>query len=330
MFNRKPLGRLQVYAVILASLVVFDHQPTRAADAHSLSWVQLNPPVSPSARENFAMAYDPISKKTILFGGANRTNLFGDTWTFDGQSWTQVQTLIAPSPRIGVMLAYDVVTKRMVMFGGEGEQAILGDTWLWDGATLTWTQANPKSSPGPLVGAMLFTDPKNGHAELFGGFDGTIDFGSTWKWTGSTWVELHPIASPSARQSAIVGNDLVNKNVVLSDGLGSLNPISTWTWDGDTWTEKSPANALPDFSFAGTAYDPSLRAVLVFGGIIGSGPLKVTVAWTGSNWLLVPTQQAPPPRKLLGMAYDETNHQTIIFGGRDKNDLNDTWKLTGD
>jgi|HubBroStandDraft_6_1064221.scaffolds.fasta_scaffold00095_6 hypothetical protein len=329
MFDRKFLGGFHFYAIVLVTLVVFDHQFTRAADVHPLSWAKLNPPISPSARENFAMAYDPISKKTILFGGANETKLLGDTWTFDGQSWTQVQTLVAPSPRIGMMLAYDAVAKRMVLFGGEGEEAILGDTWLWDGAALTWTQANSKSSPGPLIGAMLFTDPKDGHAELFGGFNGTIDSGLTWKWTGSNWIELHRLVSPSARHDAIVGNDNVNKNVVISDGLGSLNPISTWTWDGNTWTEQFPSNKLPDVSFAGAAYDPFLRTLLVFGGMTGLGPLNVTVAWTGSNWLLVPTQQAPPPRMLLGMAYDRTNHETIIFGGLGKTDLlNDTWKLT--
>ena len=331
MFNRKFLDRLQVSSMILATLVVFDPGLAHAADKPSLSWVQVHPTNSPSPRSHFAMAYDPVSKKTVLFGGADATNLYGDTWTFDGQNWTQVRTPTAPPPRVAAMLAYDVPTKKLVMFGGIGQLTILADTWLWDGATLAWTQATPKLSPEPLADTMLFTDPKDGHAELFGGFNGTIDSDATWKWTGGDWIELHPAAAPSARDSAIVGNDLLKNNVVVSDGLGSLDPISTWTWDGNNWTEQSPSNALPDFSHAGAAYDPALHVVLVFGGMVGNGPMNVTVGWTGSNWLRAPTLQAPPPRMFLGMTYDWTNRETIVFGGQGRTDLlNDTWKLTGD
>lgn len=73
--------------------------PCAAAETLSLSWVQLNPAVSPLARANFAMAYDPVSKEPVLFGGADATDLYGDTWTFDGQNWTEVQTPAAPRCR---------------------------------------------------------------------------------------------------------------------------------------------------------------------------------------------------------------------------------------
>ena len=38
------------------------------------------------------MAYDPVSKKVVLFGGAGQTVDLNDTWTFDGTNWTQQVT----------------------------------------------------------------------------------------------------------------------------------------------------------------------------------------------------------------------------------------------
>ena len=52
-------------------------------------WTQLHPPVTPSARENGRMAYDPTRDQIVLFGGYGGTFL-SDTWTFDGTQWKVV------------------------------------------------------------------------------------------------------------------------------------------------------------------------------------------------------------------------------------------------
>jgi len=55
------------------------------------NWQELRPANSPSRRGGPAMAYDPVRKRIVLYGGfdSSRKNL-GDTWEWDGQDWTCV------------------------------------------------------------------------------------------------------------------------------------------------------------------------------------------------------------------------------------------------
>ena len=52
------------------------------------NWHELSSASSPSKRGSPAMAYDPIRKRIVLYGGfdANRKSL-DDTWEWDGQGW---------------------------------------------------------------------------------------------------------------------------------------------------------------------------------------------------------------------------------------------------
>jgi len=298
-----------------------------AGDARSATWVQLNPATSPSPRAVSAMAYDPVSKKVVMFGGFNDTTYLNDTWTWDGTTWTQENTPVAPSPRTSAMMAYDFASRKLVLFGGFDGNEFLGDTWLWDGATSTWTLASPATSPKPLAGAMLFTDPKNGKADLYGGFDGQFYQLDTWRWVGGTWKRVHPTNAPPARAWAVVGLDLTRKIVILSGGLGDVRTDNTWTWDGVDWTQRQPTTALPRIFDSAATFDFRFHVVVVFGGDDGNGPLDTSWAWTGSNWLLGQTAQSPPARELHGMAYDFATSQLIVFGGTSDSFLNDTWML---
>ena len=65
------------------------------------AWVQIQPKTSPSARWQHAMSYDPITGKTLLFGGrptAANTYL-ADTWQYDGTNWTQLSPATSPPGR---------------------------------------------------------------------------------------------------------------------------------------------------------------------------------------------------------------------------------------
>jgi len=84
----------------------------------------------PSARHGLAMAFDSARKCVVLFGGASGSNLFGDTWTWDGTEWTQVADT-GPAARSGHALAYDDARERVVLFGGRTAANPLGDTWEW-------------------------------------------------------------------------------------------------------------------------------------------------------------------------------------------------------
>ncbi len=86
-------------------------------------WHQLHPPHAPSPRLGASMAYDPISRRLMLYGGAYYTpgdaaaplrsaagmstsRVDSDTWAWDGHDWTQLAASQSnpgelPSSRLG-------------------------------------------------------------------------------------------------------------------------------------------------------------------------------------------------------------------------------------
>src|SRR5437667_4901556 len=172
--DTSPIERLKSYSMKLTQGRYFSHASIilvcccisvafagGAAAAHfSLSdWVELSPNNPPPARSYLAMTYDPVSGKTIAFGGFDGTGYLNDTWSFDGTSWAQIATQSAPPARAAAQMTYDSVIQKVVLFGGYDGTNYLGDTWLGDGATLQWTQATPQHHPPAVTGPMLFPDP---------------------------------------------------------------------------------------------------------------------------------------------------------------------------
>lgn len=297
-----------------------------ALAAKTPAWVKLNPPSSPPALSSVAMAYDPISKKVVSFGGWDGASYHDDTWLFDGTTWTQVFSTATPPVRAAAAITFDQVTGNLIMFGGFNGNNYLGDTWIWDGSTQSWTQANPAHMPTAVTLPMMFSDPVNGHAEMIGGWDGQFYQDITWQWSGTDWIQLNPATVPYARGAAVVANDIVHKKVVLFGGLADINPNNTWTWDGTNWTMESPATQPPWTYYSSAAFVPGLNSVVVFGGAFMG---NTTWSWTGSNWVTIPTLYAPRARWSLGMAYDSDSNQLLIFGGENSVLLNDTYKLAG-
>jgi hypothetical protein len=76
------------------------------------------------------MAYDIALRRVLLFGGANLTTSFGDTWTWDGTNWTELHPATVPHDRYAGAMAYDPVARAMVMFGGYSSSPALDDTWV--------------------------------------------------------------------------------------------------------------------------------------------------------------------------------------------------------
>ena len=101
--QKRPLRTVAImalFAIVVTNLPITVHAAT-------YSWTKLNTAQSLPSRAGFATAYDPISKKVVVFGGYNATNQLNETWTFDGTTWTQVQTATAPPPRSSAAMAYD-------------------------------------------------------------------------------------------------------------------------------------------------------------------------------------------------------------------------------
>ncbi|MBV9103016.1 MAG: hypothetical protein JO060_05450 [Candidatus Eremiobacteraeota bacterium] len=294
------------------------------------TWMKITTRDRPSRRAAFAMAYDPVSKKVVLFGGYSGSSYLADTWTFDGASWQLQHPSTSPAGRSASSMAFDKRTKKLVLFGGYDGVSDRSDTWLWDGSTGQWSATDSKKSPGALTGPNLFTDPLDGHVDEFGGYDGFLYQLRTWRWDGNTWELLHKTHPPSARAFAEVATNPVTRTTLLFGGLADINSANTWTWDGTRWREQSPSMQPPGVYYGAAAYDRALDAVVTFGGGHGGVDLNDTWAWSGANWMDLTPTNSPSPRESHGMAFDAAIGHIVLFGGTyyPKHALyNDTWEL---
>jgi hypothetical protein len=132
----------------------------------------------PSARSGQAMAFDPLRKRIVLFGGAAINGLaHGDTWEWDGTLWTQVSD-VGPAGRVGTALAFN--GQHTILFGGQTMLPLnyFGDTWSWDGKH--WTQRQD-IGPARRGAHRLAYDSARERIVLFGGQTQVEAVGDTWE-----------------------------------------------------------------------------------------------------------------------------------------------------
>ncbi len=165
--------------------ILFGSNPDPATWAwDGTTWKQLAPAHQPSARIRVALAYDPIHRDLVLFGGADPNIApIGGTWLWDGSDWTAPPLAVEPLPRSHAGLAWNASRQRLTMFGGEGEQVPLGDLWEWDGTA--WQQIATSNGPTPrFQPAMLSTNTGDGLL-VFGGF---LTSGSMARTSDDLWL----------------------------------------------------------------------------------------------------------------------------------------------
>src|SRR5439155_6137813 len=105
---------------------------------------------------------------------------------------------------------------------------------------------------GITAGLAMAYDEVRGNSVIFGG--GTVipptDFNDTWVWDGTTWTQLFPATSPSARSGSAMAYDVARGRVVVFGGADvDGTPLGdTWTWDGATWLLQAATVALSETS----------------------------------------------------------------------------------
>jgi hypothetical protein len=196
----------------------------------------------PPARAEAAMAYDPVRRRTVLFGGrdevAGQTIRLGDTWEWDGSSWTRVNTT-GPSARSGAVMAYDPRRRAIVLFGGSGGPR--GDTWTWNGRE--WDSVPMPPAPGRFNAVMAW-DPTAGRLVRFGGWDGEGRTSETWELRDDRWVSLEA-SGPSARNHAAMVTATDRGSLLLYGGHdGDYIFGDLWErWRG-AWVRRQSAAAV--------------------------------------------------------------------------------------
>lgn len=189
--------------------------------------------VEPPSRRDAAVAFDPVSNRTILFGGLGIFAL-NDTWAWDGTAWTQL-AVSGPPGRYEHKLVTDTARQRIVMFGGRGG-ANGDETWEWDGSS--WTHV-ATGGPDPRIDFDMAYDPVRRRVVVFAG-EGTFPgpsglLNDVWEWDGTRWSEVLMENFAPRERTALAFEPDLGRVVVLggysvadgSDGLLRVLDIDT-------------------------------------------------------------------------------------------------------
>ncbi len=240
---------------------------------------------TPSPRESHALAYDPVYREVVLFGGivSSGGSVSQETWTRDSSGWTR-RLVAAPGAmggRYGHVMVYDERAQRVVLFGGrlQGGGLASAGMWEWDGAQ--WTaRSSAQTPPARTNFAMVYAR-------------GALGVG----------------------QTVLAGG-------VLSNGAASTD---TWAWDGVTGQWQMVGTLPSPLTGHGMAYDSRDNVIVAWGGRTSAGTAPSisqhrTLYRLDSN-LLGWTQMLPgvgtwpAPRERHAMMFDGSTNTTVMIGG---------------
>lgn len=297
----------------------------------SNNWTELNILSSPSPRWYQAMANDPNNQLNILFGGANSTNFFNDTWTYNVflDKWLEVKPIKSPSPRSGSAMAYDSQNNVIVLFGGlESKDYVwINDTWIYNLTLNTWVNMSPVEAPPAsryLIYNMAF-DPIGNVCIAFGGGRSNYPYSPPETWTYAVkenlWKKHETNIFPPARTDSAMVYDETSRLMVLFGGYRDDGILAdTWTLrpENFSWTRQWPSSAPSARNGHAMIYD-SIRGVsLLFGGGMG---LESRETWSydsiKNSWVQLPPTIAPMSKGAHKMFYNKSADAVILFGGWD-------------
>lgn len=279
----------------------------------------------PSGRTGLAMAYDPVRKRLVMFGGSvgPATGCFAigdplaDTWESpDGNTWVEKTPTFGPGARNGHLMAYDGNTNRVILFGGDAGFR-RNDTWAWDGDV--WTQLMPATSPPARADSAMVYDSRRKRVVLFGGGLSMGVANDTWEWDGVTWTQVTTATTPHARSRHSMAYDPYRGVTVLVGGYlnnanGTVDPPDTWQYDGVNWTQVATTTTPLGETLA---FDPVNNAMVSYSEFYippNSYTSRRTYTWNGSVW--TDTGNTAPGITLTAATMTtDPRGNAILFGG---------------
>ncbi len=163
-------------------------------------------------------------------------------------------------------------------------------------AQMVWTSLAPGGGgPAGRENFAMAYDSARQRVVVFGGHvAGSPNLvNDTWEWNGSSWTEMFPAVSPSARAFHAMAYDAARGEVILFGGNGVGTSGSTWAWDGDNWSVRATDGPAPRRAHA-MAYDAARQQVAMHGGrrTDTSALLNDTWLWDGTTWTSAPNVPA--------------------------------------
>ena len=248
-----------------------------------------------------------------------------------------------PSARYGSAMVYDPIIQKSIFFGGGYQDAsgyeVFNDMWLYDPVSNLWTEIYPTTKPPARAGHKMVYDAINQKSILFGGWGDELGLlADTWVYDSQTnqWIEVFPVAHPSARQSFAIYFDNNAQRVILFGGYADIGPHHSDTWEynytDNSWTELNPMINPSGRYGSNLVYDSTYDRGILFGGRSGASTLNDDTwfyYYNNNSWSEVINVIKPDIRYWHGMVYDSNIQKVIVFGGRNLGApgqaLDDTW-----
>ena len=258
--------------------------PLMVSEHDGTNWTQRNPTSSPSPRFNFALAYDSVRQRVILFGGNGGPGIqFADTWEWTGTTWQPMFSVSYPSARSHARMAFDSTRARTVLFGGIGSNFSTAETWEY--SSPNWSMVPSTLQPSPRVEHGLAFDPTRHRTILFGGV-GSGQLSDTWEWDGTNWTVKLPALSPAPRSQLGMCFDPYSGGVLVFGGRSSnFTPTyynDAFVWNGTTWVPRIYFTTPLARANHAMAHDEVHQSIAVLGGNNG-GPLADAWVFPGTG-----------------------------------------------
>ncbi len=199
----------------------------------------------PGAFRYRSMVYDPVDKKSILYGGFDGTTYTDETWLWDGTTWTRQKKNPAPA-RSHTAMWFDPTIKKAVIYGGIGRPTAddritrYDDMWSFD-VNNGWTQITT-TTPGPRYGAQVAINPITNKVMLFGGLvvqgvaptQTQVYSNEFWEWDGANWTKLN-LTGPPARENGALEWDPSRQRMTIFGGFAGYYFSDVWTLKDGAW-----------------------------------------------------------------------------------------------
>jgi hypothetical protein len=233
---------------------------------------------TPPARSGAAFGFDYWDGYGVLFGGANGSLNYNDTWTWNSGTWIQIHPAHSPAARTEAGVSWDEADHYLLVYGGtrQADQSF-GDTWGF--RTGNWTNTLAATPPQNRELPSATFDFGFHQVLLFGGFqsESCNALGDTWTYSAGLWREqwndTEGEVGPSPRDGMVMAFDIkLNFTVLFGGETGTCSPLQNVndTWIYGPWSQPPPAvlavtlTATPS---SGPAPLNSTLSVHVTGGI---------------------------------------------------------------
>ena len=216
-------------------------------DSQTNQWTEVFPNTAPEIRQSYAIYYEPIFQKIILFGGyKDLLPHYSDTWEYNysNNTWTELYPSNSPSGRYGSKMVYDPINQRAILFGGRSS-SIMDDTWVYYYGNNTWIELNTTGSPDTRYWHGMAYDSQNDKVIVFGGrHSGAPNdaLEDTWIFDPSNnqWTEVLPSSHPSNRMDFSMVYDPSIQKTILFGGFrfpgNTLGDTWAYAYNGNSWS----------------------------------------------------------------------------------------------